>query len=151
MTRNRLPRYALHCYSRTGYNKYILSISRVDFIPRGVFFAWRWSCDSLSCFLHLFFLFRWDIWYHSGVMFWNSILHIHIHNLIALPARLYSELLLYGLWPVVLGQNIWDISFLLFQNYNLGCSFLQIGKLLMDYILFRSGWYNTFRCLSTIF
>ena len=129
MIRNCLPRYALHRYSRTGYNKYILSISRVDFIPRGVFFAWRWSCDGLSCCLHLFFLFRWDIWYHSGVMFWNSILHIHIHNLIALPARLYSELLLYGLWPVVLGQNIWDISFLLFQNYNLGRSFLQIGKL----------------------
>jgi len=80
-------------------------------------------------FLNLFLLFRWDIWYHSGVMFWNSILHIHNYHLIALPTRLYSELLLYGLWPVVLRQNIWDISFLLFQNHNLGRSFLQIGKL----------------------
>ena len=61
-------------------------------------------------------------------MFWNSILHIHniIHFLIALPAGLYSELLLYGLWPVILRLNARGILFLLFQNYISGRFFLQL-------------------------
>jgi len=130
MIRNRLPRYTLHRYSRTGYNKSILSLLEWISSREGCsLLDDDQSCDGLSCFLHLFFLFRWDIWYHSGVMFWNSILHIHNYHLNALPTILYSELLLYELWPIVLRQNIWDISFLLFQNYNLGRSFLQIGKL----------------------
>ena len=62
-------------------------------------------------------------------MFWNSVFQIHIHNHIALPVRLYSEIILYGLWPVILRPKARGILFLLFQNIISGRLLRRIGKL----------------------
>ena len=77
-------------------------------------------------------------------MFWNSFLHIHRHNHIALPVRFYSERILCGLWPVNLRLNTRGILFLLLQSFISGHLFLRFRKLKLDYIIFGRGRCGTF-------